>query len=67
MTDMTDAELLRAAIDASGLSARQFAVRTLVRDERQIRRWLAGESDLPAPVRNRCLAIVEGFGKKDTS
>lgn len=47
---MTDAALLRAAIAASGLSARRFAVEVLIRDERTVRRWLAGD-EMPAVVR----------------
>lgn len=48
---MTDAETLRAAIDASGLSARRFAFEVMAgRDERTIRRWLAGD---PMPPRVR--------------
>ena len=42
--------LLRAAIARSGLSARQFATTVLLRDERTCRRWLAGDSPIPAPV-----------------
>jgi Arc/MetJ family transcription regulator len=56
---MTDAELIAAAIKASGLSARKFAVTVLIRDERTIRRWLAGENPLPQAVRARCEAIVK--------
>lgn len=41
---MPPADRLRAAIAASGLSARQFAVRVMGRDERTVRRWLAGET-----------------------
>lgn len=44
------AALLRAAIEASGLSARRFAVEILLRDERTVRRWLAGDSPIPEPV-----------------
>lgn len=47
---MTDAELLGRAIDASGMSARRFAVDVLIRDERTVRRWLAGDSPIPAVV-----------------
>lgn len=54
---MTDAELLARAIALSGLrgpngkpSARQFAEQLLIRDERTVRRWLAGEG-MPAVVR----------------
>lgn len=47
---MTDAELLRAVIDRSGLSARRFATRVLFRNERTIRRWLAGDP-IPTEVR----------------
>ena len=52
MTEPTDLEtappleLLRAAIDASGLSDRQFAKQRLLRDERTLRRWLAGDSPI---------------------
>jgi hypothetical protein len=58
---MTDPELIRAAIDASGLSARRFAVDILTRDERTVRRWLAGDSPLPKAVRDRCESIVKAF------
>ena len=45
---MTDADLLRAAIEASGLSARRFAFEVMAgRDERTIRRWLTGETMQP--------------------
>ena len=47
---MTDAELLAWALQASGLSARKFAAEVLIRDERQVRRWLAGKP-LPPTVR----------------
>ena len=42
--------LLRARIDASGMSARKFATEVLRRDERTIRRWLAGDSPMPKIV-----------------
>lgn len=48
---MTDpVALLRKAIEESGLSARQFAVRVMLRDERTVRRWLARKSPIPEPV-----------------
>jgi len=49
---MTDAELIRAAIAASGLSARRFAEDVTWRDERTIRRWGAGEP-IPTTARER--------------
>ncbi len=55
--------LLRQAIGLSGLSARRFAVDVLARDERTIRRWLAGDSPLPAVVVTRLqrfLAALRG-------
>ena len=55
MTERTRTEqvaLLRTAIKASGLSARRYAVEVLVRDERTIRRWLAGKSPIPQAVLN---------------
>ena len=41
--DETVTGLLRRRIRESGLSARQFATAIMGRDERTIRRWLAGE------------------------
>ena len=40
----SDLERLARIIQASGLSARAFARLVLSRDERTIRRWLAGET-----------------------
>ena len=55
---MTDRELIRAAIDASGLSARKFAVEVLVRNERTIRRYLSGEAAMSKVVRAKCEALT---------
>ena len=52
---MTDGELLRTAIDASGLSVRRFAREVLVRDPRTVFRWLAG-APLPRAVRDMLAA-----------
>lgn len=49
---MTAVQLLRSCIKASGLSARRFAREVLIRDERTIRRWLAGDTAIPGPVRD---------------
>lgn len=54
---MTDAEILSAAIAASGLSARRFAAVVAWRDERTIRRWLAGD-DVPRCVIARCTWLL---------
>jgi len=54
---VTDTELLRAAIAASGLSVRQFAMLTLARDPRTVFRWLAGQP-LPRYAREACERIV---------
>jgi DNA-binding transcriptional regulator YiaG len=54
----SDPDLLVAAIDASGLSARRFAMELLTVDERTVRRWLAGDRELAAPVRVLCAAII---------
>lgn len=45
---MTDPELIRAAIDITGLAARRFAVEYMGVDERSMRRWIAGDS----PIQN---------------
>jgi hypothetical protein len=50
---MTDRELLERTIARSGLSARAFARDILWRDERTVRRWLAGDSPVPAVVADR--------------
>lgn len=47
---MSAAAVLRRAIAASGMSARQYAVTVLLRDERTVRRWLAGDSPIPEAV-----------------
>jgi hypothetical protein len=47
---MSDRDLLEKVIAASGLSARRFATEVLTRDERTIRRWLAGKSPIPKAV-----------------
>jgi hypothetical protein len=56
---VTDTQLLADAIEASGMSARRFAVRVLIRDERTVRRWLSGESPLPKPVRDFLAKYLE--------
>lgn len=48
---MADAELILAAVELSGLSARQFAERVLSRDERTVRRWSAGQIPIPPVAR----------------
>jgi hypothetical protein len=53
---ISDPELIRAAIEASGLSARKYAEMVLVRDERTIRRWVSGKSPIPKIVREMLLA-----------
>lgn len=55
---MTDIELLRTAIDVSGMSARQFAVSVLLRDERTVRRWLAGDRPIPQVVLEHLQTLV---------
>lgn len=57
---MTDRELLEKAIEASGFSARRFAKDVLIRDERTVRRWLAGDSPIPKPVVEFLKARVTG-------
>ncbi len=50
MTRAEQVALLRQRITESGLAARKFATEVLHRDERTIRRWLSGESPIPAVV-----------------
>jgi len=56
---MTDRELLEQAIQRSGLSARAFARDVLWRDERTVRRWISGESPVPAVVADRLREELE--------
>jgi hypothetical protein len=42
--------LLKQRIEESGLSSTRFAENVLLRDSRTIRRWIAGESPIPAQV-----------------
>lgn len=47
---MSPRDLLASRIAASGLPARRFATEVLLRDERTVKRWLAGDSPIPKPV-----------------
>lgn len=47
------AQLLQRAIARSGLSARQYAMQVLTRNERTIRRWLARDTPIPRAVINK--------------
>ena len=60
---MTDSELVKVAVEASGLSVRRFATHILARDERTVRRWMAGEMPIPTVAREwleRWLRLSEG-------
>jgi hypothetical protein len=52
-------QLVADAVAVSGLSARQFAFGILGVDERTVRRWLAGDRDVPGTVRVVCQAIID--------
>ena len=41
---MTDAELIREAIRLSGLTVTAFAFQVMSREDRTVRRWLAGQA-----------------------
>lgn len=56
---MPNTDLLRSAIDASGLSARRFAAEVLAVDERTVRRWMAGDRDMPGPAVQLCRVVVD--------
>ena len=63
MTDCTrQAEIaaLRAAIGRSGLSTSEYARTVLVRDPRTVRRWLAGDRQVPQAVLERITAPEPG-------
>lgn len=48
---MTDQELTRAAIEASGLSLRRFAAWLMGRDRRTVERWRDGAIEIPPIAR----------------
>ena len=50
MTQAKARKLLASAIERSGLSAREFALHVLMRDERTVRRWQSGDSPIPSVV-----------------
>jgi len=59
---VTDPELIRAAIAAGRLSSRRFAEDLMGRDERTIRRWVAGDIAIPPIARawlERWLALSD--------
>lgn len=63
---MTDAELLSAAITASGLSVRRFArVHFPLSHPRTPWRWLSGESPMPKSVRAYCEAFLATIAEKE--
>lgn len=53
----TDRDLIHAAMESTGLSARALS-RVLDCDERTIRRWLAGDRAMPGPARQLCRALA---------
>jgi DNA-binding transcriptional regulator YiaG len=62
---MTDPDLLRAAVEASGLSARRFGERVLGVDERTVRRWAHGQREMSGPVRVLCGLLAAGLVTAD--
>jgi hypothetical protein len=52
-TRAAEVALLRAAIERSGLSSSEYARAVLIRDPRSVRRWLAGELQIPRAVLDR--------------
>lgn len=54
---MTDRDLIHAAMESTGLSARALS-RVLDVDERTVRRWLAGDRPMPGPARQLCRALA---------
>jgi hypothetical protein len=57
-------KLLQRAIELSGMSARQFAIQVLIRDDRTVRKWLHGDSEVPDVVRDFLMTYVHDREKK---
>ena len=53
-------KLLRRAIDAAGLTQRQFAKNWAFVSERTVRNWVGGTSRIPGPVLIICSAMIDG-------
>ena len=51
--------LLRKAIDAAGMTQRQFAKNWAFVSERTVRNWLGGTSRIPGPVLIICYAMTD--------
>jgi hypothetical protein len=56
--DPADAALMRAAVEAAGMSQEGFAVHVLGVDARTGRGYVAGERPLTGPVRQLARAVV---------
>jgi DNA-binding transcriptional regulator YiaG len=54
---IADRDLIHAAMESTGLSARALA-RALEVDERTVRRWIAGDREMPGPARQLCRVLV---------
>jgi hypothetical protein len=52
-------ELLRKAIDLTGLTDRAFARTQVMVAERTLRYWVAGEARVPGPVLVICRAMID--------
>lgn len=51
-------ELLERALAVTGLSLRSFAESVVIRDERTVRRWRAGDSPIPDVAARRLEQVL---------
>jgi hypothetical protein len=58
---VTDLELLKLAIAKSGLTIRRFASQVVAREDRTVRRWLAGQ-----PIPKAARAWLEAYVRDTT-
>jgi hypothetical protein len=58
---VTDLELLKLAIAKSGLTIRRFASQVVAREDRTVRRWLAGQ-----PIPKVARAWLEAYVRDTT-
>jgi DNA-binding transcriptional regulator YiaG len=54
---MADRELIAAAMESTGLSARALS-HALAVDERTVRRWIEGSRSMPGPARQLCRVLA---------
>jgi hypothetical protein len=59
-----DVTLLKNAIASAKMSTRRFAHSVLARDDRTVRKWLNGNTTMPAFAREKCIEVVRAARRR---